>query len=137
MVFRWLEVEGPLYDEWPTAGQRLLFGDLPLKKSPRAGAPADVVSADPEGDAERLLRAFVQRAYRRPVADGEMRRFLPVVEGTLRAGGRFSDAMVAGYTAVLCSPEFLYLIEEPGHLDDYALASRLSFFSGIPNPTRN
>src|SRR6185437_9703871 len=29
---------------------------------------------------------------------------------------------------VLCSPEFLYLDEKPGRLDDYALASRLSFF---------
>jgi hypothetical protein len=36
--------------------------------------------------------------------------------------------MIAGYTAVLCSPEFVCLEEKPGRLDDYALASRLSFF---------
>src|SRR5947208_4299161 len=30
VVFRWLEVEGPIYDQWPTAGQKLLFGDLPM-----------------------------------------------------------------------------------------------------------
>jgi hypothetical protein len=29
---------------------------------------------------------------------------------------------------VLCSPEFICLEEKPGRLDDYALASRLSFF---------
>jgi len=36
--------------------------------------------------------------------------------------------MIAAYTAVLCSPEFIYLEEKPGRLDDYALASRLAFF---------
>src|SRR6266498_1191547 len=30
VVFRWMEVEGPLFDEWPTAGHKLLFGDLPM-----------------------------------------------------------------------------------------------------------
>ena len=36
--------------------------------------------------------------------------------------------MIAAYTAVLCSPEFVYLNEKPGRLDDFAIASRLSFF---------
>jgi hypothetical protein len=37
--------------------------------------------------------------------------------------------MLAGYTAVLCSPGFLYLNEhQPGRLDDLALAERLSYF---------
>src|SRR3989441_10118071 len=30
VVFRWLEVEGPIYDQWPPAGHKLLFGDLPM-----------------------------------------------------------------------------------------------------------
>ena len=29
VAFNWLEVEGPLVDEWPTSGNQLLFGDLP------------------------------------------------------------------------------------------------------------
>ena len=32
VAFRWLEVEGPLYDSASQAGYRLLFGDLPLKQ---------------------------------------------------------------------------------------------------------
>ena len=36
--------------------------------------------------------------------------------------------MIAGYTGVLCSPGFLYTEEKPGRLDDFALASRLSYF---------
>ena len=125
MAFRWMEVEGPIYDQWPTAGHKLLFGELPLKKT----APGvKVTSKNPRADAERLLRNFLRRAYRQPVAETEVKRFLPVVEGALKSGSGFADAMIAGYTAVLCSPEFICLEEKPGRLDDHALASRLSFF---------
>jgi hypothetical protein len=128
VAFSWMEAEGPIYDHWPTPGYRVLFGDLPLNKSGKAGELAEVVSADPKRDARRLLRAFVERAYRRPAGNTEAKRFLPVVESALKAGSSFSDAMIAGYCAVLCSPEFLYLEEKPGALDDFALASRLSYF---------
>jgi hypothetical protein len=125
VAFRWLEVEGPLHDEWPTAGHRLLFGDLLLKSTDTG---VDVVPKNPREDAERLLRNFVRQAYRRPVAESEEVRFLPVIEGALKTGSRFTDAMIAGYTAVLCSPEFVCLEEQPGCLDDHALAARLAFF---------
>ena len=133
VAYRWLEVEGPIVNEWPTAGHHLLFGDLPLKKVARnegvAGAiGVEVVSSDPKKDAERLLRAFTARAYRRPVDASEVERFQRVVDHALAAGSPFAEAMIVGYTAVLCSPGFLYLDEKPGPLDDYALASRLSFF---------
>jgi hypothetical protein len=128
VAFRWLEVEGPILDEWPSAGHRLLFGDLPLRKSTQPGAAVEVVSQEPMRDAKRLLQNFLQHAYRHPVGDGEVKRFLPVVEANLKSGSSFVDAMISGYTAVLCSPEFLYLTEKRGKLDDYAIASRLSFF---------
>ena len=108
VAFRWLEVEGPIYDEWPTAGHRLLFGDLPIEAEP--GEAVEVVSDDPRADAERLLREFVARGV--PPAGRRTRRrsrFLPVIDGALQSGSRFTDAMIAGYTAVLCSPAFLYL----------------------------
>ena len=129
--FRWLEVEGPITDHWPSAGHRLLFGDLPLEEveDPAVDeARVEVVTAEPSRDAERLMRHFMESAYRRPVAQAEVGRFVPVVERVLDSGGAFADAMLTGYTAVLCSPAFLCLEEKPGQLDDYALASRLSFF---------
>ena len=43
----------------------------------------------------------------------EVQRFLPVVEHTLKAGGTFTEAMIAAYTAVLCSPEFVTIDEKP------------------------
>jgi len=147
VVFRWMEVEGPIYDQWPPAGHQLLFGDLPMvarkvamgtenpshtnkfgqrrfKKAPGV----EVVSKEPMVDAERLLRNFVRQAYRRPVDESEVKRFLPVVQSALKLGNNFTDAMIAAYTAVLCSPEFIYLEEKPGRLDDYEIASRLAFF---------
>ncbi len=130
VAFRWMEVEGPFFDTWPTAGHKLLFGDLPLKKiaKPVAGsAPVEVVTTNPMGDAERLLANFLTQAYRRPVAKSEVKRFLPVVEKVLQTSA-FADAMIAGYTAVLCSPEFICIEEKPGKLDDNAVASRLAFF---------
>ncbi len=126
VAFRWLEVEGPIVETWPTAGHTLMFGDLPLRKG-KDGA-VEVEARDPEQDAPRLLRGFLARAYRRPVDETEVQRFLPVVRSALAAGSRFMDAMIAGYTAVLCSPAFLRLEETPGALDDHAVAARLAFF---------
>jgi hypothetical protein len=151
VVFRWLEVEGPLYEQWPPAGHQLLFGNLPLvnrtnrtseppvisgnaetnrSRERRFNPPAgvEVVSAQPLVDAERLLRVFLNEAYRHPVSGSEVRRFLPVVRSALAQGNSFADSMIAAYTAVLSSPGFLYLEERPGRLDDEALAERLSFF---------
>jgi hypothetical protein len=157
VAFRWMEVEGPLQDESTLAGYRLLFGDLPLRRvapgepgvavpvvnpAPRATAGrnagqrveppgealVDVVSEDPARDARRLLAAFVARAYRRPVAPGEVDRFVALVGERRAAGLSFAEALVAGYTAVLASPAFLFLEERPGPLDDHALATRLALF---------
>ena len=125
VAYRWLEVEGPLIDEWPPAGHRLLFGDLPMKEE---AGKLEIVSTDPRGDADRLLRAFVRKAVRRPVGEGDLARYLGVVNRALEAGLPFSEALLAGYSAVLCSPSFVCLEEKPGRLDDYALASRLSYF---------
>jgi len=182
VAFRWMEVEGPLYDESTTAGYRLLFGDLPLKKveagapgvaietvstapagrggrgrggrAAKGGDPADpaavaayqqggrgsgdvstlkpviveVVSANPPQDAERLLRAFMQRAYRRPVEERTVQNFLKLINQRREAGLGFAGSLLAGYTAVLASPQFVFVDEAPGRLDDYALATRLALF---------
>ncbi|MFO0960146.1 MAG: DUF1592 domain-containing protein [Isosphaeraceae bacterium] len=126
VAYRWLEVEGPIFDRWPPQGHQALFGDLPLRAGPNG--KATVVSENPEGDARRLLASFLARAYRHPAPEGEADRFLPVVKAALADGSGFAEAMYAGYAAILCSPEFVGLAESPGRLDDHALASRLSYF---------
>lgn len=176
VAFRWMEVEGPLYDEPSAPGYRLLFGDLPLKRveagaagvaidvvppaapatpggrggqrggggfgfaggrgAATATAMIEVVSTHPQEDAERLLRAFMQRAYRRPVEEEDVQLFLGLIKQRMDAGLGFAGAMLAGYTAVLSSPGYVYLEEKSGRLDDYALATRLSLFlwNSEPDP---
>ncbi len=95
---------------------------------PMQQVPIDVVSANPKQDAEQLLRTFMARAYRRTVQDRDVQRFLAVIHGQLEAGHNFAQSMVAGYTAVLASPGFVFVEEKPGRLDDHALATRLALF---------
>jgi hypothetical protein len=73
------------------------------------------------------LRDFMTCAYRRPPTEAEFQRYQSIAK---------EQGMVAGYTAVLCSPGFLYLDEKPGPLDANALANRLSYFlwNGPPDP---
>jgi hypothetical protein len=88
----------------------------------------EVVSENPQRDAERLLRTFMKRAYRSPVEESYVRRFLALFNDQFDNGFGFAKSMLSAYTAVLSSPGFIFTDEKPGRLDDYALASRLSFF---------
>jgi hypothetical protein len=74
------------------------------------------------------MRGFLARAYRSPVAEAEVARFLALVADLRAAGLSFAEAMISGYTAVLASPAFVFLEEKPGPLDDDALATRLALF---------
>ena len=88
----------------------------------------EVATDNPQQDAEKLLRSFTQRAYRRPVSEAEVQLFLGLFKDQFSQGLGFANSMLAAYTAVLSSPGFLYVEEKPGRLDDFALASRLSYF---------
>lgn len=126
VAFQWLEVTGPILDSWPTRGQRLMFGDLPVKEG--ADHKIEVVPNDPQADAARLVRGFVKRALRRPATEEDVQPFIKLAKNALASGASFTDSMIAAYSAVLCSPQFVTLQERAGTLDDYALAERLSYF---------
>lgn len=134
-----VEVEGPVVDEWPSRGHKLIFGDLPFNT---AGGPAkgkfstgksasktvEVISKNPTSDSRRLLPGFLAAAFRRPVPPEKAKPYLDLFDAEMKQGATFQQAMVTAATAVLCSPDFLFLREAPGKLDDHALASRLSYF---------
>lgn len=126
VAYQWLEVEGPLVDSWPTKGQRLLAGDLPLKEG--TGGQVEIVPKDPATDGERLVRAFMQHALRRPVPVAETLPFVKLFHSAQEAGASFTESLLTAYTGVLCSPDFVTLEERPGPLEDHALAARLSYF---------
>ena len=52
-----------------------------------------------------------------------------------RETARWIKALQAGYTAILCSPDFLYLRESGGPLTSFEIASRMSYFlwSSMPD----
>lgn len=115
LKIHWIEVEGPSPEAWPTESYRRVFGDV----DPKRGTLAD---------AEKLIRALLPKAFRRPVADEEAKPFVALVAASLESGQPFDISLRAGIKAVLTSPKFLYLREPTGPLDDHALASRLSYF---------
>jgi cytochrome c553 len=103
----WIDIEGP----------------LPLAGSGRPG-----LDLSEELGAEKLLLKFATRAFRRPVTAAEVGRYVKLAQSALDEGRSFEDAMRLAYRAVLTSPRFLFFEEKPGKLDDWALASRLSYF---------
>src|SRR6187399_596739 len=97
-------------------------------RSPISNVMVEVNSSSPHQDAERLLRGFIQAAYRRPVEETEVKRFLGLFEREIALGSGFARSMLTAYTGVLVSPGFVFVEERPGKLDDWALATRLSLF---------
>jgi hypothetical protein len=88
----------------------------------------EVVTDHPREDAERLLRSFMARAYRRPVQEAHVKRFADLFNQQFEQGRGFTKSLISAYTAVLTSPGWLYIQEAPGKLDDYSLATRLALF---------
>jgi len=104
----------------------------------RPASPRDELSC-----ARSILTSLARRAYRRPVADGDLKPLLAFyAEG--RAEGGFDAGIELALERLLVSPHFLFRVErdpptaEPGQVypvADLELASRLSFFlwSSIPD----
>jgi len=132
VAFHWMEVEGPMIEEWPPASYRSLFGDLPFERNSKH---VIAISEHPHKDAAKMLTSFIERAYRRPVTEEEFDRFYQYAKIQLDETN-FTEAMIATYSAVLTSPEFLFQSSQPGELDDFALAERLSLFLGESLPDK-
>jgi hypothetical protein len=75
------------------------------------------------------------RAWRRPVGGDELDAKVALFESARAEKGSFIEAIKVPLVAVLTSPNFLYLPEAGESLDDYQLASRLSYFlwSSMPD----
>lgn len=147
LVVQWVEIEGPLLESWPPPSHRRLLGDLKQERVPAkedSASRMEVVSEQPLADAERILRDLARRAFRRTISDAEIQPFVARVRTKLDEGHSFEQALRVGLKAVLVSPNFLFLRERmvdgpaketPGALDDFSLASRLSYFlwSSMPD----
>ena len=93
---------GPLFDQWPPASHQAVWG--------RKGQTD-----------EQIVRDFATRAFRRPVSEEQIAPYL-------RLARNGPEGLRNAIEAILCSPRFLYLQENGDKLDNYAIASRLSYF---------
>ena len=110
-----IQIRGPFVKEWPPRGHDLMYGSL---------KPNDL---NREKIRERL-RIFAAKAFRRPLRQGELSPIESMVNRKLDEGLEPLQALQLGFQTILCSTSFLYLDENSGQLNDYALASRLSYF---------
>jgi hypothetical protein len=133
LVIQWVDAEGPILESWPPPSHKAIFGDL--KQTRLSPERFEVVSQQPMVDAERILREFARRAFRRPVSDEDVKPFLARVKSKLNENYSFEQAMRVGLKGILVSPDFLFLREQSRKLTDFALASRLSYFlwSSMPD----
>lgn len=130
------QLEGPLEEKhWvPPDNYRRFF-------------PEDTPAAPTARDAyaRQILRDFATRAFRRPVAEKQVSQLVAIAQGVYAdSTNSFEDGIARAMMGVLASPRFLFRLEDPvpgmagasvAPVDEYALASRLSYFlwSSMPD----
>jgi hypothetical protein len=103
--------------------------------TPAEQARRDEYMPTEEGDMRQVqagLTRLANRAFRRPVTQAELLAYVGIVEQELAAGESFRDAVKAGMLAILCSQNFLFVVEgdpdlQRTQLNDWEIASRLSY----------
>lgn len=131
----WVEIKANHYETWPSPQRRSILFESENRN-------------DESLYAREVIARFMTRAYRRPVSDAEVDRKVALFQKLRTQESSFETTLVSTLTAVLCSSNFL-LISEPEEtivkdvttkrrrLNDYELASRLSYFlwSSMPDET--
>ena len=129
LYVRYMSLTGPM-DSRPATHRKLLACDETKPVAERS---------------REVLARFASRAYRRPVTKDELARLLKLADSRISAGDKWEAAMQFAMTAVLVSPKFLFRVEleapgadasgSPVPLDEYQLASRMSYFiwSSMPD----
>ena len=114
--------------------------DTPSQKRIFLARPSEQVS--PDAAASQNLTTIARRAYRREVTPHDMSRLMQFFNDAHESDG-FDAGIEAALAAILASPHFLLKIESVGtetssagisRINDYDLASRLSFFLWSSGP---
>jgi len=154
---RRVTVEGPLESTWPPERTRQLFPQIEWKFIPgaRRGGRAyrPVLTKAPIEHVKDIVAAFASRAWRRKVSEKEIDALVALAKPSLEAKRDFVACVRIPLRSILVSPQLMFLTNEtvtrsesrqdfrhgtgePKSLDDlrytvlneYALASRLSYF---------
>lgn len=127
LAIRRLTVEGPLDRQWPPERTRNLLGNVEYRAG-QGGIHEIVLQKEPLSQIVDVVSRLGPRTFRRPLEDDEARAWAALARPVLEEGREFEDALRVVLRAMFTSPEFLYQQAEPGKLDNYALATRLSYF---------
>jgi len=138
----------------PTSGQphavlhiRYLWSEGPLETRPKSHLMLlGSKSGQPTAVRQReIITYLLRRAYRRTPTKMETDRVIGFTKAQIDAGFKWEEAMQKVLQVVLCSPKFLFRVEmddqpaapEPRKIDEFYLASRLSYFiwSSMPDDT--
>lgn len=131
-------VKPPEGEEPPQLFIEHLWTEGPLETRPASHLKLLACSSDkpqPEQTREVLTR-LLSRAYRRTATPHEVESMAKVVDQMVAGGEKWEAGMQWAVQAVLCSPKFLFRVElddhsdspEPRPIDEFHLASRLSYF---------
>ena len=120
LFVEFFEFEGPL-DMVPRSHRRLLSCHSELSKLEQT---------------REVLGRFLARAYRRPPTSAELDRLVVLTNQVQEGGLSWESAMQGAMLVTLVSPKFLFRLEledrpespEPRPLDEFQLASRMSYF---------
>lgn len=119
LKIEWIEIENPFFESWPPKTHTdILFANDGL---------------DEKAYAREVLRRFVTRAYRGPLAAVELDRLMDYWTQSRENGDSLEASLRETLSVVLSSPRFLGLPVsrkrgEKENLTDHELATRLSYF---------
>ena len=140
MAMKSLHVEGPLFESWPPQSTRRLLGDVEYKELSfllrRQSAGPDgylksykvELKRKPLEQVTEVVERLAPLAFRRPPQEGEVEALIGLARSAVEAGRKFTDVIRVPLRAMFSSPAFLFHGGKPGKLDDFALATRLSYF---------
>ena len=126
VALRSIHVEGPLVETWPPSNTRQLLTGVEFVEGEHGYAVQ--LSKEPMEHVKDIVARLAPLAFRRPARPGEIEAFVKLAKPALEDGRDFLDALRLPLRALLSSPQFIFLDGEPGELEDYALATRLSYF---------
>lgn len=123
-------LEGPIHRSWPPPGMKQLFASMmPTDQQPGENGKLLKYSKPPADHLRELVAERAPRVFRRDVSAEEIARFVELGRPALADQKRYlPDAFKLSLRSMMTSPQFLMFGGEPGKLDDFALANRLSYF---------
>ena len=120
LAVQWVEIEDP---ELPLLGDRWLRADF---RTALAGGlqNRDVFIKA----AEATFKRIAPRLFRRDLSADELAKLNLAFAERLDVGVTADNALRDCVVELMTAPDFLCIVEQPGPLNDFALASRLAYF---------